>query len=104
MNDLATPAAERYLLPQHLHKASDAYAVFAHQTLKHDHVPRLRHQLTDSQFVEQTELVRKVEYLQCLEASDNGAEDVLRAARAGVDQSYLSFCMSLLDHTLNGDT
>lgn len=36
-------------------------------------------------------------------ASGDGTEEVLRAAQTDVDQSCLSFCISLLDHTLNGD-
>lgn len=44
-----------------------------------------------------------VEYLQCLKASGDDTEEMLRTARADVDHSCLRFCMSLLDHTLNGD-
>lgn len=76
---------------------------FAHRTLEHDYLPRLRHRLTNSQVIEHTELVRKAECPRNLKASDDGAEDVLRAARADADQNCLNFCISLLDHTLNGD-
>ena len=76
---------------------------FAHRTLKHDHLPRLRHRLTNGQVVEHTELLRKVQYLRCYKAGVDGTEEALRAAETDVDQSCLSFCMSLLDHTLNGD-
>lgn len=69
----------------------------------HNRLPRLRHRLTNAQVIEHAELLRKVEYLRCLQTSDDGAEDVIRMARADVDQSCLGFCMSLLDHTLNGD-
>jgi hypothetical protein len=53
---------------------------FTHRTLKHDHLPRLRHRLTDGQVVEYTELLRKVEYLRCFKASGDGIEEALRAA------------------------
>ncbi|GAB7336608.1 hypothetical protein MBLNU13_g10306t2 [Cladosporium sp. NU13] len=76
---------------------------FAHRTLKHDQLPRLRHRLTNGQIVEHAELFRMVEYLRCLKASCDDTEEMLRAARADVDHSCLRFCMSLLDHTLNGD-
>lgn len=76
---------------------------FAHRTLKHDHLPRLRLRLTNGQIVEHTELFRKVEYLRCLKASGDDKEEMLRAAQADVDHSCLRFCMSLLDYTLNGD-
>jgi len=76
---------------------------FTHWTLKHNHLLQLRHRLTNGQVVEHTELLQKVEYLQCFKASGDGTEEALYAAQADVDQSCLSFYISLLDHTLNGD-
>ena len=47
--------------------------------------------------------MRRIQLLRRVQTDDAAAADTRREAQTAVDESCLAFCVSLLDHTLNGD-
>lgn len=76
---------------------------FANRTAECGGLSRLRHRLTNDQAIEHVELMRRIQLLRRVQTDESAAADARRAAQTAVDESCLAFCISLLDHTLNGD-
>lgn len=75
---------------------------FAHRAAECSRLSRLRHRLTNGQAIEHVEMMRR-KLLRRVQTDDSAAADTICAAQTAVDESCLAFCISLLDHTLNGD-
>jgi len=82
----------------------EASLVFANRTAEHGGMSRLIHRLANGQGIEHVKLMRRIQFLQKVQTDGYVAADTECVARIAVDESFLAFCKSLLDHTLNGSS